>query len=487
MARAALLNLKGTQYQAIPSPTLSDGVLGSFSGTSSPNLGLAFNQLGLGHINNHRPSLSIASPLPHQDTYSREAPDRQVLSALGVNAATLEGLNSQAAHISAPGLRLGQHVAGGVTEPFDDHSELQLALMGMQGLSTRAQNGYTPVEQLILQAHARQQRETDVAQSRLHSSHAGAAIGPRIAGVRSTANSRSLLDFLPQISEDDFHATAGSLRNLRRLPHPPNVDAETHSRAGGGQSYTQSLGLDRQQSVARQQQSRQRNHTLATQGRSGTDTRGVHIRSSTLPSQYLGSRDSQSIDHAPLYDSNISLGSNIPVSNNNFRTSNSTHTTKNKHGPFVVTNNLPPSRNIDTISKPSTTTLPDTQTLFSSKNNINVPSAALRMRASGPVGPSTNTANKPGSTVTGGASLIRPAAMRAPAYEGEDGDENSPVVSPALTYSTRTPASLSPATPYSGFFTDGAETFKDAGVAMTGSVNEGRVDVRGKALEGGNL
>ena len=49
MARAALLNLKGTQYQGAGiSPTLSDITLGSLQTAASPNLELAFNQLGLG-------------------------------------------------------------------------------------------------------------------------------------------------------------------------------------------------------------------------------------------------------------------------------------------------------------------------------------------------------------------------------------------------------------------------------------------------------
>ena len=66
--------------------------------------------------------------------------------------------------------------------------------------------------------------------------------------------------------------------------------------------------------------------------------------------------------------------------------------------------------------------------------------------------------------------------------EAEDGDENSPSVSPALTYSARTPASLSPATPYSGFFADGAETFKGTAPGAVSSAGmggggDGRVDV----------
>ena len=487
MARAALLNLKGTQYQSgIPSPSLSDVALGSLSSSSSPNLGLAFNQLGLGHFGGGVSPLAVASPLPSQATFLRDGVDQQGLAALGVNA-PLETFNARSSHVPTQSLRLGQQLGGNGAEVLDEASELQLALMGVQGLRARAQNGYTPVEQLILQAHARQQRvggmsaHIDAQHGRIHGArNTTPAVGPRMNGSTSRESTSRLMDILPQISEDDFHATSSSLHNPQRLHLSPDIDAGSHFA-----SITHDL--ERQMSLSGQH-SRQRNHTLATQGRSEADSKALHIRSSTLPSQYLGTR-SNSHSSVPLYDSNSSVGTSTSVSNT-LRTNTTSHNTKSKHGPFVVTSNLSASRNSST-NHSTTTTLPDTQTLFSSKNNINVPSAASRMRTPASA-TCTSTSNGSNSVVLSGASLIRVGNVRGPtctSQEGDERDENSPVVSPALTYSTRTPASLIRATPYSGCFSDGTETFKGAVAGTMPSVGEVHgVDMNGgeKGLDGGN-
>ena len=73
MARAALLNLKGTQYQGAGlSPTLSDINLGALPNATTSNLGLAFNQFGLGQLGQVSP-ISATSPLPSRAMRRRPA------------------------------------------------------------------------------------------------------------------------------------------------------------------------------------------------------------------------------------------------------------------------------------------------------------------------------------------------------------------------------------------------------------------------------
>ncbi|RPD65681.1 hypothetical protein L226DRAFT_520014 [Lentinus tigrinus ALCF2SS1-7] len=456
MARAALLNLKGTQYQGVGhSPTLTDISLQGLPGATSGNLGLAFNQLGLGQLGSPVSPLQAASPLAIQNPFVRQGAE------FGVPG--LDALNARAANAPAQTLRLPQQLQDTGSGLLDDQSDLQMALLGMgvQGLRARTNNGYTPVEQLILQAHTRQQRSgavnvgSDSVQGQLQNAQLGTS-GAHINAQRAETN-RRLLDFLPPMSEDDFHANAGLVQDLRSLGH-------TLMPTGFAASEEQlALDLDRQLALCGQP-TRQRNHTLATQARSDVDKQAVHIRSSTLPSpQYTSVRSHTTTPNVPLYDSDLSLNANTSNRNTLRANTNNIHTTTHsKHAPYVPTG---PSatRNI-------AHSLPDTQTLFSSKNNINISSATSRLNMNtstmSSINPSMNVKN--GASKTPAMSASHVVGVAQP-QNGDDEDEHSPVVSPALTYSTRTPASLSPATPYSGFFADGGETFKSPNVAVAGN------------------
>ncbi|KAI0711109.1 hypothetical protein C8T65DRAFT_695401 [Cerioporus squamosus] len=442
MARAALLNMKGSHYQATgQSPTLTDISLQSMPSATNGNLGLAFNQLGLGHIGSQVSPLQATSPLSNQSPFVRHSTE---LGAVGASVPGFDALNIRAANAPAQSLRLPQQLSDTGSGPFDDESDLQLALlgMGMQGLRARASNGYTPVEQLILQAHARQQRSgvingaPDAFQGRLQQTQLGTS-GAHINGQRAEAN-RRLLDLLPPMSENDFHATAGMVQDSRSLGQGL---LPTGFAAGEEQ-----LALDLERQLVQT-----------------VDNQALHIRSSTLPSQYLGVRSHTTTTNVPLYDSNISLNTNTSNRNTLRANTNSIQTTHSKHAPYVATGPSTTSRSI-------AHSLPDTQTLFSSKNNINVSSGTSRLN----MNPSTmNTTNssvgmKNGMSKSPAMSTSHSVGV-AHTQNGDDEDEESPVVSPALTYSARTPASLSPATPYSGFFADGGEVFKGPNVTVVGN------------------
>ncbi|KAI1798054.1 hypothetical protein LXA43DRAFT_6127 [Ganoderma leucocontextum] len=489
MARAALLNLKGTQYQGSEvSPTLSDINLGTLPNASTPNLGLAFNQLGIGQVS----PISAISPLPNQDPFVHGSIGRQEINALGVNVSSLDGLNARTPRVPAQGLRLPQQsLSGDSAGVLDEQTELQLALMNMQGLRGRVQNGYTPVEQLILQAHVRQQQAhamaTQHGSAQGRTTHARPGLSTPSRGGGSANNgqeaSRRLLDFLPQMSENDFHAAAALLQNQQALSqaNSPDLEPGPFSRVMGDLAETaRALDLERQISLSGQH-TRQRNHTLAAQVRPDLDSQGVHTRSSTLPSQYLNVHNTAhpSNINVPLYDSSISLAGSVTNSNalrtNGLVCTNDIHLSNAKHAAYAPQNSLTTTRS---TSSSSANVLADTQMLFTSKNNVNVPSAASRKSMNNNADPqaplplSASVARLSNGVAPAISSVGRPGGVPTPAtstsHDADDEDDESPVVSPALTYSTRTPASLSPATPYSGFFSENGEAFKNTGIHIGG-------------------
>lgn len=461
MARAALLNLKGTQYQAhIPATSISG--IDTTSLPSSPNLALALNNLSLSQLAGVLSPQSGPSPLQTEGPFVGPIGRPQGFSSLMPAPSAFDALNAQAAHYASPDLRLPQQtLSTGASSLLDDPSQLQIALMNMQGLrASSAQQGYTPVEQLILQAHARQRANVESHSGRLQDPYA--AVGPRTGSTPSAGRNvnRRLLDCLPRMSEDDFHAAANFLQDNHRAAQI--FSAKGDSGAGG---HRRGEVLD--------QKARQRNHTLAAQVRGDGGSQGLHTRSTTLPSQYLNLRSSPAtpslshIDTTTLYDTGANSGS-IHVGRQQARTSitNNTARTIPKHTPHThsIDSNAPRHTNTSSLSPNPQT---NTHALFTSKSNINLPSASSRVIQNG-ASPSV-TAHPPSATHTLGSNHSATIAHTTNgalqgAREGGDQqdvnvDEETPVVSPALTYSARTPATLSPATPYSGFFSDG-EGFK---------------------------
>ncbi|KAI0635328.1 hypothetical protein C8Q77DRAFT_1156630 [Trametes polyzona] len=497
MARAALLNLKGTQYQRDPrSPSLASPDLSLLQ--TSPNLGLALNNLGLAQLGGALSPPSGPSPLQPQGPFSG-AVGRHKLSQLSPSTTTLDSLNAQASHAPASDLRLPQQMppsnANGI---LGDPSQLQLALMSMQGLrANSAQHGYTPVEQLILQAHARQRANTVATGVGNGSSHLQDSAGARLSGANAGRDvNRRLLDCLPQMSEDDFHAAANLLQDRVAQAFSPEVDGGAFGLHREALSASLDRDLDRQLQLG-EQKTRQRNHTLATQVRGDGSVQGLHARSSTLPSQYLGARNSvtQTFPHSgnTVYDTSLNIGNGISIHTQQPRTSNThiprTTNTGYKHVSSSTNSN---AQQLTGTHNLSTNPQTNTHTLFTSKSNINLPSSgarAVRNPTSAVQGnaapPSVSTtgvcrARKNGTnvgvgTVSSGGNLSQ--VQEGPAdTQDADADDESSVVSPALTYSTRTPATLSPATPYSGFFGDGGDGFKGSAVRV-GAVTEGAPDL----------
>ncbi|KAI0336787.1 hypothetical protein GY45DRAFT_1315433 [Cubamyces sp. BRFM 1775] len=469
MAHAALLNLKGTaQYQPDPqSPTLGTPEL---IGLQSPNLGLALNNLSLGHLGG---PVSVTSPLhPQEPFHSGASLRQQSLPHIANNVAAVDMLNAQATHAPGLDLRLPQGVLqDNVNGVLDEQTQLRLALMGMQGLRRGTQQGYTPVERLILQAHSRQQANalgTGLANGQAHSQSARAG-APRLNTVGSVPQdlNRHLLDHLPSMSEDDFHASAGLLRDQRVISPVLGRDVESGT-YGRVRRDVQATSLN----LGSGSQPRPRNHTLATQLRGEGRDQGVHTRSSTHPAQHLHQAQTPQTLGMPLYDSKTSLGRSILLdqqlrSNVNSNSSLlSSLESQRASQPNIATTN--PSRHLPAQGLGSNAQT-NTHILFTSKSNINLPRTSSRAKgknltSSADTASSTSAltpvvqASNPAAQLTG---RVTGSAQEGPLSPDTDADdEGSPVVSPALTYSTRTPATLSPATPYSGFFSDGGDAFK---------------------------
>ncbi|KAI8986740.1 hypothetical protein BD414DRAFT_415648 [Trametes punicea] len=467
MARAALLNLKGTQYQSgACSPTLGGLDTATLTSPVTPNLGFMLNGLGSGTLGGQLSPVSRPSPLHAQESFTGGPCGAQDIASLVDSASAFNALNAQAAYVRAPDLHLPQQlVQNGATNGLDEQAQLRLALLSMQGPRSSAQQGYTPVERLILQAHARQRANTlgttlqnvpDCLQD------PRSAVEPR-SGSLATGGpdiNRRLLECLPTMSEDDFHASATALQGQQCLK-------PTFSRHGDSAV----LGRTRGDSLVpntEDQQSRQRNHTLAAQVRPELGDQGLHTRSSTLPSPYPGFRShSHSLSNASIaeYDPSKSTFNSAPVNDGQkFRpyvTNNGARFAINhQHGLQSLTNTsnarrLPFGNNLGAKAQPNT------HTLFTSKSNINLTSAGTRPKGQNVVvAPSCVSTLAPQANRTEEDSQHAVLGSKSP-QDADADDDGSPVVSPALTYSARTPASLSPATPYSGFFSESAGAFKE--------------------------
>ncbi|OBZ78347.1 DNA mismatch repair protein msh-2 [Grifola frondosa] len=267
MAEAALLNLKGTQYQA-----------GAHSPLTSPNFGLFPNGANtdlipddfcLGQMGNINVPLAHAAALSYQQqqqqAYQSPLANEQNLSAL-MDSLGYNAFNAQGAQFAGQALRTPL-LQDDVSSLHDAQTQMQLALsnMSLQGFRTRAQNGFTAAERLILQAHARQQqvplmapRQDGQGRSQPQSQGRGVRSSMSVpSGVAKMSSgpdvrevNRRLLDSLPQMSEDDFHASAGI--NRQQLHRPLS---KILSRADGDHSLSHALELDALSNA------HQRNHT----------------------------------------------------------------------------------------------------------------------------------------------------------------------------------------------------------------------------------
>lgn len=540
MAQAALLNLQGTQLQASPSAPQSLLSRHGFGGSPS-SLSPTGSSL-------HSPDSIYGPsglPLPLHSPYQHPS-DLPLLLDTRLGAY---------ADMNVNGLGATPYMRQGLCAPPHQHGyEDELAILremqlhqrvGARSVPNRAQDGYTEVERLILQAHAAQAHQQ---QQQQHVRHAQQVQSQRpMRAVQKSGSSaeggRRLLDVLPPMSEDAFHATAGGARLVEsELYHlrDPSVGSSSIGSPqvlqGVATDASQlAMEMDRQLSISQpHQHQRMQTHAALTQPRQSLD--GAHTRSTTFPAKYPGARTgSQSLTYGGAFESNGGLGNGYGSSlsiNTNMSggiINNTTATTKNSesvaHFASIQNHQYPSSHdnisrtssnvNINKMTAGATGGLVSRNSIGSTSNNhsssiskhlIGVTSPVLSacehthkninntlFGSSSSKSPIVGAYTEPNTTAITGAimapmlnttHLVPPDAAHAHGKSSvpsashthitspsEESDDGSPLVSPALTYSARTPATLSPATPFSGFFGHSLETFD--GLATIGVAEGG--------------
>ncbi|CCL99778.1 uncharacterized protein FIBRA_01800 [Fibroporia radiculosa] len=470
IAQANLLNMQGGRLspRSPVSPLLSpdfDCAHPTFQG--APSL-LSTNGFAGVHLNKRGLPLS---PMSHnasavsygQQSYHSPLHDLQEMSMPGEEQA-YDTFRMNAPKFMGQDLRLSQQTH--YDDMFYLQEQLQLAKgMGMVGAAARAENGYTAMERLLLQGYLQRQQtqqlfEAEVQEAQFrhsllsqarglnHSATLPADLSSFGTGSAGREPSRRLPDVLPPMSENDFHATAASHQRSQR-PMYLDTDLRHESSVPGTFSGSRNilptesssrLDINQQFSLAQQ---RQRNQTHSTYARAEAEAhaQALHTRSTTFPSQYLSGRDSaydvstdsnqqnngrpytgtfgDSMDTTrPIKSAvlgNVGLGSNGINSTNAGGRDNSSFKASS-----YIRSNMSGSRDRSGL------TGMDMSSVFS---NIHGAYEAVGSRLS----------NK-----SSGIGSAHP-------HHGEEEEASSPLMSPALTYSARTPASLSPATPASGF------------------------------------
>ena len=447
IAQAALLNLKGPSLQG-GSPQNAGSSFGSgLSPTFGSNMALPTESMYDDHI--------LGSQFP---PYSQEAVNAS-LQTFGVNrlGSQLDGLNAQAAEFTSRNqLRMPQDP---VLDLNVGSSRLgsQLQNLGTQPkAAVRAQDGFTSYERLLLQVHLQhQQEQLAAASAELDSLRAqtsaglggNAALtlgGPPLSGT----STRRMTDFLPSMSEDEFHAGAA-----RRLP------LESRSAAVEIKVPPSRQALDLPDAKANF--TRQRNQTHAeARAQADAQKNQAHLRSTTLPSQYTSRSSGGTFLNSAVSEGNALKNANVKSSfdskknityssNNRILSGNSVNTNANTISDVNTSNNIsinPTHRdNIPPFISQQQALTSSTGIVSNNNNNNN------NLNNS-----NTTTKNTHTRIDTSLTSLMTPAT-RAPVSKNEqDSNESgSEMSSPALSASTRTPATLSPATPFSAF----AETF----------------------------
>lgn len=464
IAQAALLNLKGPSLHGA-SPQIASPNFGGLSPTFDLNMPLMSESIYGGNI----------GASPQFQSYGQELTSPNLQSF----GSQYDGLNAQAAEFTSRNqLRMPPNPTLDV-DNGDLRSQLQ-AFGTRSKAAARIQDGFTSYERLLLQAHLqRQQEQLAAASAELNSLRAQTltSLAPNAASSLagqpiSIPSGRRNSEFLPSGSEDEFHAGAAHRSQL------PFVEAHSAAVEIKVPPSRQALDLP----DAKANFTRQRNQTHAeARAQADAHSRGqshpVHVRSTTLPSQYT-TRDRSSggtflnssagegnaLKNANVkssFDSkkNITYPNNNRIlGGNNVNSNTNTHTNSNN-----TSNN---SISIDYTHRD--TPLPYTAQQNTTNTTTGVTSNTLI---------NSNTRNGHARIDTSSSGRLNAANKRAPptsrneqdtSHGNESGSEMS---SPALSASTRTPATLSPATPFSAF----AETFDGPGptVVVPGTIHVG--------------
>ena len=478
MAQAALLNLKGTQlHPGAPVPRIP-----------SPNFGLSPPMHANLSLTPEFATKSLPPPIGlHHD--GREQPiDVQNLTSAFRNASLqpqYDNFNVQAAaDYASAGLRMPPHLLA--TDPAISHEMLQMA-MGLGATSaSRAQNGFTPMEQLLLQAHARRQdapvqmqtpalgrpelgrpvhRQSEFNASALEFNPSASTL-TRLQNASNTnvrPGNATLMDYLPTMSEEDFHASARGNQQVLTLDATTSPVVAPPKQERG----TARLTLDE---ASRASFTRQRNltHAEARAQAQAEQAKAVHARATTLPSHYLSTEraniqpSGRMTGHHPNQTSGAATNIN-GLANVNMKASfNSNAVAGNTGNGTLLRAGTGPS-----IANAAATKI---------TKDTAAPREVAAVRVTDVKGaiPARLAPNGRGKgdgqhsridTAVNGRSLAPP--RHGAHHEHDEEEEGSGLDSPALSYSARSSASLSPATPFSAF----GETFEGPPMTVTSGVN----------------
>ncbi|EPQ53541.1 hypothetical protein GLOTRDRAFT_139741 [Gloeophyllum trabeum ATCC 11539] len=432
MAQAALLNLRGSEMsgraggRSVSCPTGSMGV------PPVDTLSLAHHPVTTQYQQQRDMQLLLDSLKNGGVGLGNGLMEGMGLHGQGLGGG-LHGTGLSAATLNAQALGLSHAGAGLLPGSVDVNTLLtaqELNNWNGTGSSQAGAGGFTPAEQLLLQAHAQARarlagqgvlgvstsasvgmaglpsvnRGIGRAQAGLggmdYNSQQGYGVGGvSSAGLRSYSQfSSPALDTLPTMSEEQFHATAVPQRSHAQSRGQFRTQGLRQQSAGGEMGLrdvrgnTEELDLDEirysQRGVDRRQTNDpllgQRQASIAQGSQSGSQTSSLHMRATTLPASHFGNNRS-----GANYDGNKKM---LP-------------STGTGHGATRV------------------------------NNSLKIDSAAGN-----------------GAATRGAENVV-------------DKDQ-SPLVSPALTYASHTPSStsFSPATPY--FHAGGFEGYEGVGVAV---------------------
>lgn len=461
MAQAALLNLKGTQLH----PDSQS------SRIPSPNFGLSPAM-----STNALPVEPFVEELPPPIGHHNQGAFDSYRTLRTSHGQYDDGLNAQAAEFVSSDLRVPGNVLGYSNSQTLSRELLEMALGGTVqdgGSASRAQNGYTPMERLLLQAHE-QRQQLQEANRLVQASHqqnylsnynnlaadfradhnttlgAGGQTSMAAARGRDDQTGRRLMNILPSMSEDEFHAAARGQRQVMSGDASNARGPQTRSE----QTVSQlSLDLDAKLSFQRQ-----RNQTHAeARAQAQAEAQALHTRSTTVPSHYLTSNTHSLLNNLGQITSNTHSTSNVGIITATHRNySNNLGNSAKDFGTARFGSNvgMPPPTSTNSLNKStSLATLRDS-----------APGPVPKKSRTSSVSSSASTAGKASSTASNATRIDtttfmnrRSAALArsrvTPSHDADDDDEGSGLDSPALSYSAsvRTPASLSPTTPFSAF------------------------------------
>lgn len=320
-----------------------------------------------------------------------------------------------------------------------------------QGVA-QARNGFTPAEELIFQAHAGVGGGVGHGLARdMLGRGRGAGIEVEERGVASAAHSfpqqqrqERIPRNVPVMSEDDFHSNAG----YRHVPYGSAADGTTTKKAIHNRHiHPAHVNARLSRDLDTQQQEQEQLPIMASSYQQNQNQMHAHIRSTTLPQR---SSSSSHIHQRHHQHSSMS----IPISSNSSASGvrmNELQVQLQNQNKIQVHYN-----NCNSIFEHNSTS----NNIHRASINTNINNTTINSEHSGKQN-KTNSSSTHDSAQQDLAHTYNHVHIHRPSPGAYDVDISSPpLVSPALTYSSRTPATLSPATPFFGSFGHAGETFE---------------------------